>query len=368
MSRPALSPITASLDETVPFVGPEAIVRRSGVPLRARIGANESPFGPAPSVLAAMRAAATESWHYGDPENHDLRAAIADYLGVDFANVMPGEGVDAILGMAVRLYAAPGSTVVTSLGGYPTFNYHIAGYGAQMHTVPYIGDREDIDGLARAARDTKAAMVYLANPDNPMGSWWDAASVERFIAAVPETTMIVLDEAYGEFAPPGTLPPLDMSRPNLLRMRTFSKAYGLAGARVGYVFGEAKSISAFNRIRNHFGISNVAQAAGIAALADTDYLQQSLAAVRHALEDTAAIARRHGLTPLPTATNFVAVDCGRDGPYAQAILDGLASRGIFVRKPAVTGLNRCIRISAGTEADRALLDTGLGEVLTGLAR
>ena len=366
MSRPSLSPATANLDETVPFVGPEAIVRRSGVPLRARIGANESPFGPAPSVLAAMNAAAPASWHYGDPENHDLRAAIANHLGVDFANVMPGEGVDAILGMAVRLYAAPGSTVVTSLGGYPTFNYHIAGYGAQMHTVPYIGDREDIDALARAARDTGASMVYLANPDNPMGSWWDATSVERFIAAVPETTMIILDEAYGEFAPPGTLPPLDMSRPNLLRMRTFSKAYGLAGARVGYVFGEARSISAFNRIRNHFGISNVAQAAGIAALADHAFLKQSITAVQQSLEDTAAIASRHGLTPLPTATNFVAVDCGRDGPYAQAILDGLASHGIFVRKPVVTGLNRCIRISAGTEADRTLLDAALGQVLAGL--
>ncbi|KQX39891.1 histidinol-phosphate aminotransferase [Devosia sp. Root436] len=367
MSRPSLSPITATLDETVPFVGPEAIARRSGVPLRARIGANESPFGPAPSVLAAMAAAAHESWHYGDPENHDLREAIAAHLGIPFANVMPGEGVDAILGMAVRLYAAPGSTVVTSLGGYPTFNYHIHGYGAQMHTVPYIGDREDIDALARAAQETNAAMVYLANPDNPMGSWWDAASVERFIAAVPETTMIVLDEAYGEFAPPGTLPPLDIGRPNLLRMRTFSKAYGLAGARVGYVFGEERSISAFNRIRNHFGISNVAQAAGIAALADSAYLAQAVAAVQLALEDTAAIVRRHGLTPLPTATNFVAVDCGRDGPHAQAILDGLASRGIFVRKPAVTGLNRCIRISAGTDADRSLLDAALGEVLAGLA-
>jgi histidinol-phosphate aminotransferase len=336
------------------------------VPLRARIGANESPFGPAPSVLAAMTAAARESWHYGDPENHDLRSAIAGHLGIAFANVMPGEGVDAILGMAVRLFAAPGSTVVTSLGGYPTFNYHIAGYGARMHTVPYIGDREDIDALARAAQETKASMVYLANPDNPMGSWWDAASLERFIAAVPETTMIVLDEAYGEFAPPGTLPPLDMDRPNLLRMRTFSKAYGLAGARVGYVFGEARNISAFNRIRNHFGISNVAQAAGIAALADAAYLRHSLAEVRRALDDTAAIALRHGLLPLPTATNFVAVDCGRDGPHAQAILDGLARHGVFVRKPAVAGLNRCIRISAGTDADRALLDQALGEVLAEL--
>lgn len=366
MSRPQLSSITAALPETVPFVGPEAIVRQSGIPLRARIGANESPFGPAPSVLAAMTAAAAESWHYGDPENHDLRQAIAGHLKISFTNVMPGEGVDAILGMAVRLFAEPGSTVVTSLGGYPTFNYHVAGYGAHLHTVPYIGDHEDIDALAKAARDTNASMVYLANPDNPMGTWWDAESIERFIAAVPTTTMIILDEAYGEFAPEGTLPAFDADRPNLLRMRTFSKAYGLAGARVGYVIGEARNISAFNRIRNHFGISNVAQAAAIAALADSAHLQSSLAAVRQSLEDTAAIARRHGLAPLPTATNFLAVDCGRDGDHAASILSGLAQRGVFIRKPAVAHLNRCIRISAGTAADRALLDEALGEVLAQL--
>lgn len=366
MPRPSLSPITASLAEAVPFVGPEAIARHSGVLLRARIGANESPFGPAQSVVDAMAEAALESWHYGDPENHDLREAIASHLGIASVNVMPGEGVDAILGMAVRLYAAPGSTVVTSLGGYPTFNYHLSGYGVQMHTVPYINDREDIDGLARAAHETGAAMVYLANPDNPMGSWWDAKAIDRFIAAVPETTMIVLDEAYGEFAPAGTLPALDMARPNLLRMRTFSKAYGLAGARVGYVVGEAQSVSAFNRIRNHFGISIIAQAGAIAALADQDHLESSVLAVQKSLEDTASIVRRHGLIPLPTATNFVAVDCGRDGVFARAIVDGLAQHGVFIRMPGAEGLNRCIRISAGTEADRILLDVALGEVLARL--
>ena len=178
--------------------------------------------------------------------------------------------------------------------------------------------------------------------------------------------MIILDEAYGEFAPAGTMPKLDLDRPNLLRMRTFSKAYGLAGARVGYVLGEKQSVSAFNRIRNHFAINNIAQSAAIAALADQDFLQQALTAVQASLQDTAAIVRRHGLLPLPTATNFLAVDCGRDGPFAQAVLDGLATHGVFVRKPAVSGLNRCIRISAGTEADRTLLDQALGEVLAGL--
>ena len=366
VSRPSLAPIAAAVPASVPFTGPETIERRTGKTLRARLGANENPFGPAPSVIAAMAAAATQSWHYGDPDNFDLRQAIADHIGIAPAHVMPGEGVDAILGMAVRLFAAPGANVVTSLGGYPTFNYHLTGFGAVMHTVPYVNDREDIDALAAAARETQAAMVYLANPDNPMGSWWDAASVERFIAGVPDNTMIVLDEAYGEFAPEGTLPAFDPNRVNLLRMRTFSKAYGLAGARVGYVLGHPDMIAAFDRIRNHFGISNVAQAAAIAALADQAHLQASLGQVRQALDTIATIARKHGLTPLPTATNFVAVDCGRDAAYAQAILDGLAQHGIFVRKPAAAGLNRCIRISAGLPEELDLLDQALGEVLVAL--
>jgi len=363
MLRPSLTPITAALPDTIPFVGPEAIERRLGVGTRARIGANENPFGPAPSVIEAMQDAAGQSWHYGDPENHDLRQAIARHLGVDPANVMPGEGVDAILGMCVRLFAAPGATVVTSLGGYPTFTYHIHGYGARIHTVPYRNDREDIDGLALAARESGAAMVYLANPDNPMGTWWEADAVERFMAAVPPTTMILLDEAYGEFAPPGTLPPLDPDRPNLLRLRTFSKAYGLAGARVGYVIGERANISAFERIRNHFGISNMAQAGAIAALADQDHLHQSLGRVRAATAAIVGIAQRHGLVPLPTATNFVAIDCGRDAAYAQAILGSLAQRSVFIRKPATPQLDRCIRVSAGTDADLALLDEALSAVL-----
>ena len=360
---PRLTPIVDRLPQTVPFVGPESIARTSGVPLRARIGANENPFGPSPAVLAAMRAAAAESWHYGDPENHDLREAIAAHHRIPTAAVMPGEGVDAILGMAVRLYAAPGSTVVSSLGGYPTFHYHVAGYGASLHTVPFHGVHEDLDALAAAAHETAAAMVYVANPDNPMGSWWDAEAVARFIDAVPESTMIVLDEAYGEFAPEGTLPPFELERRNLLRMRTFSKAYGMAGARVGYVIGHPDTVGPFDRIRNHFGINNMAQAGAIAALADQAHLQQALAAVRDALEDTAAIVRRHGLVPLPTATNFLAVNCGRDAAYAVAILEGLARRGVFMRKPAAPGLDHHVRISAGTADDRRLLDQALGEVL-----
>lgn len=295
--RPALTPLAASLPLTVPFVGPEAMTRARGRPFAARIGANESGFGPAPSVVAAMREAAPGMWMYGDPENHELKAALARHLGLGIGNVCVGEGIDGLLGLAVRLHACAGRAVVTSLGAYPTFNFHVAGFGARLVTVPYRDDREDLGGLLDAVVRENAALVYLSNPDNPMGSWWDAGEIDRFVAAVPPTTMILLDEAYGETAPAGALPAIDAGRPNLLRFRTFSKAYGLAGLRCGYVFGEAGAIADFDKVRNHYGMTRMAQAAGLAALADQAYLADVVGRVAAARDRIGAVARANGLTP-----------------------------------------------------------------------
>jgi histidinol-phosphate aminotransferase len=239
MKRPNLTPLAASLPSTVPFVGPETQERQLGRPFRARIGANENGFGPSPRVIAAIVAASSDVWKYADPENFELRARIARHHRVDPANIMIGPGIDGLLGLAVRLFVEPGQTVVSSLGGYPTFNYHVAGYGARLVTVPYRNDHEDLESLTDTIRREQPAMAYLANPDNPMGTWWPAGDVQRFIEAMPETTMLILDEAYCETAPASALPALDTGRPNVLRMRTFSKAYGMAGMRCGYVIGEA---------------------------------------------------------------------------------------------------------------------------------
>lgn len=350
-ARPALTALAAGLPATVPFVGPEAQERARGRPFRARIGANESGFGPSPKAVAAMRAAATDVWKYGDPENHDLKTALAARLGVEARNIAVGGGIDGLLGLIVRLYVEKGQPVVTSLGGYPTFNYHVAGYGGRLVTVPYVDDREDLDGLVAAARREKAPLLYLANPDNPMGTWWEANEISRLIEALPETTMLVLDEAYGETAPASAIPPLDVARPNVLRMRTFSKAYGLAGMRCGYAVGEAGAISAFDKVRDHFGMCRMTQAAALAALADGNHLATVLGEVAASRARIARIAGESGLAALPSATNFVAVDCGGDGALAQAVLQGLIERDIFVRKPAAPVLDRCIRISTGPAAE-----------------
>jgi histidinol-phosphate aminotransferase len=139
----SFTPLIDSLPSTVPFVGPETILRRSGIPLRARIGANESVFGPSPRAIAAMQEAARESWKYGDPEVYDLRAAIANHHGIGMENVTVGEGIDGLLGLAVRLFVEPGVTVANSSGAYPTYNFHVSGFGGRLVTTPYVNDHED---------------------------------------------------------------------------------------------------------------------------------------------------------------------------------------------------------------------------------
>lgn len=359
--------VVAPLPSTVPFVGPEAQERARGAVFKARIGANESVFGPSPHAIAAMRQAAADCWMYCDPENHDLKAALARDLGLSPAHIVVGEGIDSLFGYTVRLFTEPGDAIVSSLGAYPTFNFHVAGYGGRLVTVPYVDDREDPASLLDAVRRERPKLVFLANPDNPMGSCWPARDVQAFIDAVPTDTVLVLDEAYVEFAPPGTAPDLDVSRPNVIRYRTFSKAYGMAGARIAYAIAEESVAKAFDKIRNHFSVNRIAQAGALAALADKAHLAAVIDKVARAREMISAIARANGLVPLPSATNFVTIDCGRDGGYAKRVLDGLIAQGVFVRMPGVAPLNRCIRVSAGTEADLAAFAAALPRALADAA-
>jgi histidinol-phosphate aminotransferase len=359
--------IVAPLPSTVPFVGPEAQERTRGVAFKARIGANESVFGPSPKAIAAMRQAAAECWMYCDPENCDLKAALAQELGLSSANIVVGEGIDSLFGYTVRLFTAPGDIVVSSLGAYPTFNFHITGYGGRLVTVPYVGDREDPASLLEAVRRERPKLVFLANPDNPMGSWWPAHAVQALIDAVPMDTVLVLDEAYIEFAPPGTAPALDVSRPNVIRYRTFSKAYGMAGARIAYAIAETSVATAFDKIRNHFSVNRIAQAGALAALADKAHLASVIEKVARARDSIGATARANGLVPLASATNFVTIDFGRDGAYAKRVLDSLIAQGVFVRMPGVAPLNRCIRVSAGTDADLAAFAETLPRALADAA-
>ena len=360
---PRLTPLAAALPASVPFVGPEAQERARGAPFIARLGANESVFGPSPKAITAMKAAASDVWKYADPESHDLRAALATHHGIAPEHIMIAEGIDTLLGLLVRLLVGPGDTVVTSAGAYPTFNYHVAGLGGILHQIAYTGDFEDPDHLTTKAREVRAKLIYLANPDNPMGSVHDAKTIRRMLKSVPDHALLVLDEAYIELAPDDTAAKIDPTDTRVIRMRTFSKGYGMAGARIGYAIGPAPLVAAFNKVRNHFGMNRISQAGALAALADQDWLEQVRAKVIAARDRIAEIAADNGLMALPSATNFVAVDCGGDGNFARDVLSGLIERGIFVRMPFVAPQDRCIRISCGTNDDLDALAVALPQAL-----
>ena len=364
MTGPRLTPLAASLPATVPFVGPETQERDRGAAFRARLGANESVFGPSPTAIAAIRDAAAEAWKYGDAQNHELRHALARHHGVPAESIVVGGGIDGLLGTLVRLLVCKGRPVVTSDGTYPTFNYHVAGFGGALHKVPYCSDAIDLDALAAKAHETGAGLVYLANPDNPMGGWHSAAAIARLIGALPTGSVLCLDEAYADFAPEDAIPVLDAHDARVIRMRTFSKAHGLAGARVGYALGHADLIAAFERVRNHFGVTRMGQAGALAALGDRDWLGQVVAQVEAARARLGEIGRANGLVPLPSATNFVTMDCRRDGDFARRVVAELGGLGIFVRMPFVAPQDRCIRISVGTSTDLDIVAEALPMALS----
>ncbi|MDB6176623.1 pyridoxal phosphate-dependent aminotransferase [Paracoccus sp. Z330] len=363
MKLPEFAPIPASLPNTVPFVGPETLQRQRGQAFKARLGANENGFGPSPNAISAMREATTEIWKYGDSTSFDLLNALSGHCRVPVDSIVVGEGIDGLLGLLVRLMLAPGDAVVTSDGAYPTFNFHVAGFGGLLHKVPYRNDAEDPDALLAKAHETGAKLIYLANPDNPMGSWLEGHRIEHLVDQLPQGTLLILDEAYVEFAPATARPRIAADDPRVIRMRTFSKAYGLAGARIGYAIGHPELVSGFERIRNHFGVNRLAQIGALAALQDQEWLQMTCDKVSQARVKIAQIGKANGLVALPSATNFVTLDTGRDGAFARALIPALEAEGVFVRMPGVAPLDRCIRISCAPDAELAVLEAVLPSAL-----
>ncbi len=360
-NRAPFTRLVAGLPATVPFVAPEALERQGGRPIKLRLGANESSFGPSPRAKAAMRAAIDHIAWYGDPESYELREALARLHGVSMEQVVVGSGIDDLLGLVVRAFLDPGVRVVTSLGAYPTFNYHVVGYGGNLERVPYRNDQNDLQALAETAARVGARLVYLANPDNPSGSWQTADDLSVFLDSLPGGCLLLLDEAYSDFAPAQAILQIDASDQRVLHLRTFSKAHGMAGARIGYAIGDVETISAFEKIRLHFGVNLIAQAGALASLEDTSYLHEVIAEVEQGRRDYAELARSLGLYAIPSAANFVSIDVG--GPErARALLAALAEQDVFVRMPGAPPLNRCIRVTVGTAEQRAAFATVLREV------
>ena len=356
------STIVANLPTTTPFVGPETLERQSGKMFRARIGANESAFGQSPLAARAMREAVAESHLYADPENYELRQELAQRHNVEMDEICVDAGIDSLLGLTVRMLLEPGQPVVTSHGAYPTLNYHVAGFGANLVTVPYKNCHEDPDALLAAAAEQKAKLVYLANPDNPMGTWHTADKLTQMINNIPGNCVLALDEAYIEFADEPIAPAIDTSNKQVIRYRTFSKAYGMAGQRIGYVIAHKEIITGFNKIRNHFGINRIAQAGALASLKDDNFLPCVRAAVSAARARVTEFANGHGLTALPSSTNFVAVNLG-SAEAAKNTIEELNKRQVFMRMPFVEPLNQYIRVGLGSDAEHEVFEHAFNEIV-----
>jgi len=358
--------LVGSLPPTVPFVGPETLERARGAPFVARIGANESAIGPSPRATAAMVAAldAREPRLYGDPENHALRTALAARHGVAADEIVVDAGIDTLLGLSVRLFMEAEDTAIGSLGAYPTFAYHVAGFGGRLEAVPYRALHEDPDALLAASHEHAARLVYLANPDNPMGTRVDREAVANLIDSLPGRCLLLLDEAYAEYTDE-TLdpvnPPIDTADPRVIRFRTFSKAWGMAGMRIGYAIGHRDVIAGFERIRNHFGVNRLAQIGALASLGDEGHLTRVRASVGAGRASIEALADEHGVSWVPSSTNFVALDFG-DAERASAVMAALLSAGVFLRKPGVPPLDRHVRIGVGDERELAALAAGFGRI------
>lgn len=361
----AAAPSIAALPPNTPFVGPEELARRSGRANLLRLGANESAFGPPPRALEAMHAELARTAYYGDPESLALREALAFRHACAPENVTVGAGIDDLLGLVVRAYCAPGDVSVSTLGSYPTYAYHVLGYGARMETVPYTHDGcVDLHGLVARAHETDAKLVYLANPDNPSGSFATREAVAAFARALPTRTLLVLDEAYGDFVAASERLP-DVVDARIVRMRTFSKAYGLAGARIAYAVGPRETIATFAKIRLHFGVGRVAQAGALAALEESAFVASVVAEVARGRSEYDAIAARLALRTLPSRTNFVCIDLGSRA-RAEATVAALLARGIFIRKPGAPPLDGFIRVTVGTADDRQRFGDALFEALQDL--
>lgn len=341
-----------SLPASVPFVGPETLERQSGQTFLARIGANESAFGISELAANAITDSLNKggcSW-YCDPENHELRSALALKHGVSPGCICVDGGIDALLGLTVRMLMEPNDVVVTSHGAYPTFNYHVSGFGGTLKTVPYKNAHESPEDLLAAGEQHRARLIYISNPDNPMGTWHPATTIQAMIDSVPEHATLLLDEAYIDFAEADAAPAFDTSNPNLIRYRTFSKAYGMAGMRIGYAIAHEDIISGFNRIRNHFASNRLSQIAALASLGDSAFLPKVLSEVQQGRQRVYDFAQERSLTFLPSATNFVAVDM-HTADKAASVLAELNRCRVFIRKPAVSPLDRFIRVGVGTESE-----------------
>lgn len=324
------------------------------------LGANENPYGPSPRVRDAVLGALDGLHRYPDPRGSELRCALAARHGVDPAQVVLGNGSHELLMQLARIFAGPGVEVVVPEYGFAVFAIAARAVGAALRVAPALGADDamphghDLASL-RAAVTPRTRLMYLANPNNPTGTWLPLAALSAFLAELPRDLVVVVDEAYAETADApdyGSVLTLLPTHRNLVVTRTFSKAYALAGLRVGYALADPALASLLERVRESFNVGSVALAAAAAALADDAHMRWTVARnaeQRSLLRDA---LRQRGWRVGPSQANFLLVEFGDRTPGIEA---ALLARGVVLRPMAGYGLPQCLRITVGTADENAAL-------------
>ncbi len=327
-----------------------------------KLASNENPLGPSPLAVGAARTALEGAHRYPDGGGHYLREKISRLLDLPMPRIMLGNGTSELIDLAARCLLQPGDEAITSEGSFPLYSISIRAAGGRLVLVPMREHTFDLEAIARAVT-SRTRLIYLANPNNPTGTFFTADELDRFLARVPEDVLVVLDEAYFEYIErPGYSRSMERVRSgrSLFVLRTFSKVYGLAGMRMGYGLGPAALIAEMNKFRPPFNTSGVAQAAALAALDDIEHVRRSLESNRAGLAQLADGLRNLGVGFIPSATNFLFVALETD---AQPVSDQLLRHGVIVRPMRWMGFPRAIRVTVGTAEENQKFLAGLAAVL-----
>jgi len=342
--------------------------RELGIHDAIKLASNENPYGVSPKALAAMERALTSGHLYPDGASYDLRLALARHFRLALDQTVVGNGADDIIQELSMAYLEDGDEVIASRSSFPIYDIYTLAMRAKLVKTPLAASfRIDLDAMARAITP-RTRIVYVCNPNNPTGTMVTAAELGRFMARVPDTTLVVLDDAYAEMADapdfPDSLGYVREGRENIVVLRTFSKVYGLAGIRIGYGFGHRDTIAPLFKVKQAFNVNAVAQAAGIAAIEDEAFVRLTVQRNREGRETLCRAFRRLGLPYAESHTNFVLVQIG---PRAADVQQSLLRLGVIVRPCAAYDLPDCLRVSIGTPAENGRFLAALESLVRGSA-
>jgi histidinol-phosphate aminotransferase len=358
---PLVPPYIESLRPYEPGRSIDEVKRLYHLDKVAKLASNENPLGPSPMALEAIRAHAS-SINYYPNGGLDLRERLAQEFDLKVSNVIAGSGSDGIMSNIIRAFLCDDDEVLTTDAAFIGFQVLARSRGVAYRTVPYRNWHYDLEALAAAIND-RTKIIYLANPNNPTGTIFSRQEFDAFYKHVPERVLIILDEAYFEYAQGNPRYPDSMHYryDNVITLRTFSKIYGLAGMRVGYGFAHEELIANLLKVKLTFEPSSLAQVAGIAALDDREFVHRSLELNARGLRFLTENLRKMGLEVVPSEANFVMVPL--DTPEsAKWLTEELLRRGVIVRPLGAFGLPHAIRISTGTDEENHMLIGALDQL------